>query len=141
MKKFMYGFLGIFCLGMVLVSCSKDEETATEENTANLTQEIPQAVIDAAGILELNTNFIKYDTFYYPDGTSEERLFFEYRSQIAEKTSSVCSKPIENYETLQTCNVNINAHPKLHKQIILFCLHSRAASNPQPIVALMALFY
>jgi len=84
MKKFMYGFLGIFCLGMVLVSCSKDEETATEENTANLTQEIPQAVIDAAGILELNTNFIKYDTFYYPDGTSEERLFFEDDISIPE---------------------------------------------------------
>ena len=85
MKKFKYGLLGSLCLGLVLVSCSKEEDIQTEETTANLTKEIPQEVKDAAGILGLNTNFIKYDTFYFPDGTSEERLFLEEDVVMSEK--------------------------------------------------------
>lgn len=77
MKKINHLVLGVLCLGLMTTSCSKEEEVVTQEVTANVTKEIPQEVIDAASILELNTNFIKYDTFYFPDGTSEERLFFE----------------------------------------------------------------
>ena len=85
MKKFKYGFLGALCLSFVFVSCNQDEELANPENTANLTKEIPQDVIDAAGTLGLNTNFIKYDTFYFPDGTTEERLFFEEDIVLSEE--------------------------------------------------------
>ncbi len=80
MRILKFGLLGALCLSLSLVSCSKDEDTTTipENNeTANSTKEIPQAVKEAAEILELNTNFIKYDEFYFPDGSSEERLFFE----------------------------------------------------------------
>ncbi|WP_432412973.1 zinc-dependent metalloprotease [Rasiella sp. SM2506] len=80
MRILKFGLIGAFCLSLSLVSCSKDEDTTTtpENNeTANITKEIPEAVKEAAETLELNTNFIRYDDFYFPDGTSEERLFFE----------------------------------------------------------------
>lgn len=70
------GLLSCLSLSLFLVSCSKDAETI-ETTEANLTKEVPQKVIDAAAAIELNTNFIRYDDFYFPDGTSEERLFFE----------------------------------------------------------------
>lgn len=77
MRKLRLGLIGSFCLGLLLASCSKDAESIPEDTDANLTQEVPQEVIDAATILELNTNFIRYDDFYFPDGSSEVRLFFE----------------------------------------------------------------
>ncbi len=76
MKKLQIGLLGGLFLSLFLVSCSTDNETI-ETTEANLTKEVPQRVIDAAAVIELNTNFIRYDEFYFPDGTSEERLFFE----------------------------------------------------------------
>lgn len=76
MRKLKFGLIGSLCLGLLIVSCAKDE-TLPEESTADLKKEIPQEIKDAAAILELNTNFIRYDDFYFPDGTSEERLFFE----------------------------------------------------------------
>ncbi|MEL6811037.1 MAG: M57 family metalloprotease [Bacteroidota bacterium] len=76
MRKLRIGVLGALSLSLMLVSCSKDEE-AIETTEANLRKEVPQKVIDAAAELELNTNFIRYDEFFFPDGTSEERLFFE----------------------------------------------------------------
>ena len=79
MKIFRLGLLGSFCLGLLLTSCSKDESVTPlpEEAATDLKKEIPKEVIDAATTLELNTNFIRYDDFYFPDGSSEERLFFE----------------------------------------------------------------
>ncbi|NND62288.1 MAG: peptidase [Flavobacteriaceae bacterium] len=77
MKKMRIGLLGALCLSLFFVSCSKDSETFETTEGANLTKEIPQKVIDAAAAIELNTNFIRYDEFFFPDGTSEERLFFE----------------------------------------------------------------
>lgn len=77
MRKLRLGLIGSLCLGLLLASCSKDAESLPEETDANLTQEVPQEVYDAAAILELNPNFIRYDDFYFPDGSSEVRLFFE----------------------------------------------------------------
>lgn len=79
MRIFKLGLVGSFCLGLLLTSCSKDESTTIipEEASADLTTDIPKEVIEAATILELNTNFIRYGEFYFPDGSSEERLFFE----------------------------------------------------------------
>lgn len=95
MRKFKYGFLGTLCLSLIVVSCSKEEEIATDQQTAPLTKEIPQDVVDAAGILELNTNFIKYDTFYFPDGTSEERLFFEEDIVLSEEELFTLSRAVQ----------------------------------------------
>jgi hypothetical protein len=79
-----------------LASCSKDAETLPEENpNSNLTQEIPQRVIDAAIILELNTNFIRYDDFYFPDGSSEVRLFFEDDIVMTENELFTLAKAVE----------------------------------------------
>ena len=79
MKLSKFGLLSAMCLSVAFVSCSKDEETTIPENneTANIVKEIPENVIEAAEILELNTNFIKYGDFVFPDGSTEERLFFE----------------------------------------------------------------
>ncbi|MBX2829238.1 MAG: zinc-dependent metalloprotease [Flavobacteriaceae bacterium] len=98
MKKFKYGILGALCLSFVMISCSKDEEVNAEEGSANITKEIPQEVIDAAGTLELNTNFIKYDTFYFPDGTSEERLFFEEDIVLSEDELFTLAEAAERNE-------------------------------------------
>jgi len=76
MRKLQIGLLGCLGLSLFLVSCSQDPEIS-ETTEVNLTKEVPQKVIDAAAALELNTDFIKYDQFYFPDGSSEERLFFE----------------------------------------------------------------
>jgi hypothetical protein len=92
MRKLRLGLIGSFCLGLLLASCSKDAESIPEDTDANLTQEVPQEVIDAATILELNTNFIRYDDFYFPDGSSEVRLFFEDDITITEEQLFALSK-------------------------------------------------
>ena len=76
MRKIQIGLLSFLSASLFLVSCTKDVEFV-EETEANLTKEVPQKVIDAAAAIELNTDFIKYGQFYFPDGTFEERLFFE----------------------------------------------------------------
>jgi len=76
MRKLQIGLLSFLSASLFLVSCTKDVDFV-EETEANLTKEVPQKVIDAAAAIELNTDFIKYGQFYFPDGTSEERLFFE----------------------------------------------------------------
>ena len=91
------GLIGSFCLGLLLASCSKDAESLPEETpNSNLTQEIPQRVIDAAILLELNTNFIRYDDFYFPDGSSEVRLFFEEDITMTENQLFTLAKAVED---------------------------------------------
>ncbi|MEM7185161.1 MAG: zinc-dependent metalloprotease [Bacteroidota bacterium] len=77
MKQLRKGLFGVLCLSLLMVSCSKEIDTYEGNEEANLTKEIPQRVIDAAAAIELNTNYIRYDDFVFPDGTTEERLFFE----------------------------------------------------------------
>lgn len=76
------GLMGILALSLVFVSCSKDEnETPTTDNAdliADVSQKkIPKKVKDAVIKLDLNSDYIKYDTFHFPDGTTEERLYIE----------------------------------------------------------------
>jgi hypothetical protein len=60
------------------VSCSKDEDVTTPTNDeANQTREVPQHILDIVEGLNLNSDFVEYRTFYFPDGTTEERLFIE----------------------------------------------------------------
>ncbi len=76
MKKLKLGLLGFMSLGLLVVSCSKDHETNGNEE-ANFTKEVPQRIIEIVTALELNPNYVRYGTFYFPDGTSEERIFIE----------------------------------------------------------------
>ncbi len=69
-------------VSVLFTACSSDNEPTNEPNAANQAETpwvkpIPQSVVDAAAKLELNVNHIRYDKFYFPDGTSEERLFLE----------------------------------------------------------------
>ncbi|CAM1363500.1 Peptidase [Tenacibaculum litopenaei] len=69
-------------VSVLFTACSRDNEPTNEPNAANQAETpwvkpIPQSVVDAAAKLELNVNHIRYDKFYFPDGTSEERLFLE----------------------------------------------------------------
>lgn len=78
MQIFKYGLSCLLACSLVLVSCSKDETQLDEPQTeTNLTKEVPQEIIDMVDDLELNSNFVRYDTFYFPDGSSEERIFIE----------------------------------------------------------------
>ncbi len=82
MRKFKMGLMGFFALSLVFVSCSKDENEAPTTDQADLTVEtsqkkIPKEVREAVKALNLNSDYIKYDTFHFPDGTTEERLFIE----------------------------------------------------------------
>lgn len=79
MKNFKFGLLSAMALSLVLFSCSKDEETQPEETnpTANLNKEVPQHLMDVLEEMEMNTNFVRYGDFHFPDGTTEERIFVE----------------------------------------------------------------
>ncbi|MAO10416.1 MAG: peptidase [Flavobacteriaceae bacterium] len=82
MRKFKMGLVGMFALSLVFVSCSKDENEAPTNDQADLTAEIsqkkiPKEVKEAVKKLNLNTDYIKYDTFHFPDGKTEERLYIE----------------------------------------------------------------
>ncbi|WP_203293452.1 M57 family metalloprotease [Luteirhabdus pelagi] len=76
MRTIKYGLMGMLACSLTFLSCSKDEESPESEEQ-NLTQEIPEAVMDAVRTLELNDNFVRYGTFHFPDGTTEQRVFIE----------------------------------------------------------------
>jgi|TARA_R100000479_G_scaffold33554_4_gene14308 hypothetical protein len=82
MRKFKMGLVGMFALSLVFVSCSKDENEAPTNDQADLIAEIsqkkiPKEVREAVKKLNLNSDYIKYDTFHFPDGKTEERLYIE----------------------------------------------------------------
>ncbi|WP_028376254.1 M57 family metalloprotease [Leeuwenhoekiella sp. MAR_2009_132] len=70
----------LFSLGcsLVFASCSEDAtETPEVEMQQTATLEVSQAILDQVEDLGMNTRFVKWDDFYFPDGTSEPRLFLE----------------------------------------------------------------
>jgi len=78
MKKFKYSLFGLLSLGILVASCSKDEnlDTPTEQNVNN-TKEVPQELVNIVADLNMNSEMVRYDTFHFPDGTTEERIFIE----------------------------------------------------------------
>ncbi|MFD2825359.1 M57 family metalloprotease [Leeuwenhoekiella polynyae] len=88
------GFLSLG-ISMVFASCSEEASESTPEAaqpTANL--EVSQTVIDQVENLGMNTNYIRWDDFYFPDGSSEPRLFLEEDvivtpDQLAEMTANI----------------------------------------------------
>jgi len=85
MRKLNFGLLSLLAISIAFVSCTKDNDTISEETEANVTQKVPQELIDMVGSLDLNTSFVKYDTFYFPDGSSEQRIFIEEDIVITEE--------------------------------------------------------
>jgi hypothetical protein len=77
MRNFAKGLASLLVVSLVFVSCSKDQDVESQIEEANLTKPVPQKVKDKVMALELNHNFIRYDEFFFPDGSSEERLFIE----------------------------------------------------------------
>ncbi len=85
MTKAKMVVLAALSCGVFYTSCSNENELndATDQNSLN--KPIPENIIDAATSLELNTDYLRYDTFYFPDGTSEERIFVEQDIVMTEK--------------------------------------------------------
>jgi len=75
MRKLKFGLLSIFAMSLFFVSCSKDENNEVDE--VNLQKEVPQEIIDIVRNLEMNADYVRYGTFHFPDGTTEERIFIE----------------------------------------------------------------
>ena len=90
---------------LVFSACSEDAETEAQIEEANLTKPVPQKVIEQVQDLGLNHNFIRYDEFFFPDGSSEERLFIEEdivmtEKQLAELAASLDADPLaKQYRT------------------------------------------
>ncbi|WP_435578798.1 M57 family metalloprotease [Gilvibacter sp.] len=70
---------------LVFSACSEDPDTEAQIEEANLTKPVPQKVVEQVQDLGMNPNFIRYDEFFFPDGTSEERLFIEEDIVMTEK--------------------------------------------------------
>lgn len=78
MRKLSQGLLGIFALSLLVVSCTKDvENDPVEAQEVNSTKKVPQRLLDIVEKLELNVNHVRYGAFYFPDGSTEERIFIE----------------------------------------------------------------
>ena len=79
MKKIKYGLFGLLSLGILVASCSKEEDlnTSDEQNVTNETKKVPQDIIDIVGDLNMNSEMVRYGTFHFPDGSTEERIFIE----------------------------------------------------------------
>ena len=77
--------------GVFITSCSDENKHVNESNTIEQATEIaspkkvPQNIVDAAARLNLNVDHLSYGTFYFPDGTSEERLFVEQDIAMTEQ--------------------------------------------------------
>lgn len=90
---------------LVFSACSEDAETEAQIEEANLVKPVPQKVVEQVQDLGLNHNFIRYDEFFFPDGSSEERLFIEEdivmtEKQLAEMAASLDADPLaKQYRT------------------------------------------
>ena len=90
---------------LVFSACSEDAETEAQIEEANLVKPVPQKVVEQVQDLGLNHNFIRYDEFFFPDGSSEERLFIEEdivmtEKQLEEMAASLDADPLaKQYRT------------------------------------------
>lgn len=80
-NKFLKTILSTTLCTALLVSCSDEQEQIlleSENPTVDKVEiEVSQKIFDQVESLNLNTNYLKWDDFYFPDGTSEKRLFIE----------------------------------------------------------------
>ena len=74
-------------LGLLVVlfftSCSNENQQINESTTINQvvehswTRPVARNIVEAASKIGLNIDYLRYDTFHLPDGTSEKRLLVE----------------------------------------------------------------
>ncbi len=84
-------------VGLLSVSCTNEEDKGEDMLNENAwTKPVSQEVLDAASKLGLNINHLHYDTFHFPDGTTEERLYLEEDITIKEEELISLSKQIKN---------------------------------------------
>ncbi len=72
--------VGLLSLGLSIAftSCSEDsDEIVTSEVQPTADLKVSQEIIDQVEDLGMNTGYVRWDDFYFPDGTSEPRLFLE----------------------------------------------------------------
>ncbi len=136
MRKFKMGLMGIFALSLVFVSCSKDENEApatdnSESTIAPFQQEIPKEVKDAVVKLNLNSDYIKYDTFHFPDGTTEERLFIEKDIVLTEKQLLEMAKAVDKDDNNRQYSTNNLVSQGRTISIIGYTGGSQALSNKE----------
>lgn len=90
MKKTKLALIMGLSAGVFFTSCSSENEQVKNPEVIEQSSDnpglkpIPQEVVDAVAKLELNVDHIRYDNFYFPDGTSEVRLFLEEDVVITE---------------------------------------------------------
>ncbi|MFC7358367.1 zinc-dependent metalloprotease [Jejudonia soesokkakensis] len=98
MRKLKFGFVAVAAMSLLFVSCSKDENFNEE---ADLQKEVPQDLMDIVERLEMNTNFVRYGTFHFPDGTTEERIFIEDDITMTEEQLRALGNIDENVQGRQ----------------------------------------
>lgn len=72
--------VGLLSLGLSIAftSCSEDsDEIVTSEVQPTADLKVSQEIIDQVEDLGMNSGYVRWDDFYFPDGTSEPRLFLE----------------------------------------------------------------
>ncbi|NND88635.1 MAG: peptidase [Flavobacteriaceae bacterium] len=85
MKNFKIGLLSLLAISITLVSCSKDTEDVLETSETNLTQKVSPELLEMIGSLDMNTDFVEYRDFHFPDGSSEPRIYIEEDIVITEE--------------------------------------------------------
>ena len=96
MKNVLKRSAYLLMAALVFSACSEDADTEAQIEEANLVKPVPQKVKEQVADLGLNSNFIKYGEFHFPDGTTEERLFIEEDIVITEKQLAEMAAEIQN---------------------------------------------
>lgn len=106
MKKFSQILMTAAVCGIFFNSCQKDEQGNLDElstdledvfvepnltvngspfaTRTNIYGEVPSHIIDLVEEMGLNSDYVQYDDFYLPDGTSEKRIFLEDDMSVTE---------------------------------------------------------
>ncbi|HEA29715.1 MAG TPA: peptidase [Leeuwenhoekiella sp.] len=62
---------------LLLSSCSTENDSLDQKETVTEKQKVSQETLTQINNLGMNPNYVEWGDFYYPDGSSEKRLFVE----------------------------------------------------------------
>ena len=89
------GFLSLG-LSLAMTSCSDDaEQTKLPEAQPTSNLEVSSEIIQQVEDLGMNANYVRWDDFYFPDGSSEPRLFLEEDVVVTPEQLSSMSANVE----------------------------------------------
>lgn len=107
MRKVQLLLLGVAATAFLATSCQQESDLETESSEANLevsisdedievpltktingqpfgssgnnllNQKVPKEILELVRSAEMNTDYVEYRDFFFPDGTSEKRIFIE----------------------------------------------------------------